>query len=278
MALSPVYDDIGRGYAARRQHDRRMADVIRAGLGGARSVLNGGAGTGSYEPNGLRVLAVDPSCEMIRQRPRSAAPTIGATAEDLPFRDGSFDATLAVLTIHHWTDLDGGLRELRRVTRDRAVIVTWDPAARDAFWLTAHYLPEVLQFDVGRFPSLDVFARYFTDVDVQPLLIPHDCDDGFLGAFWRRPEAYLIPGRTARDVRLRAASGRRRRRRSATARRRSALGPLERAICCVADDGECRSRLPSGGGAERPQHETLVGDSTDKDGDLRWRTHSGSRS
>jgi SAM-dependent methyltransferase len=130
---------------------------------------------------------------MIRQRPRSAAPTIGATAEDLPFRDGSFDATLAVLTIHHWTDLDGGLRELRRVTRDRAVIVTWDPAARDAFWLTAHYLPEVLQFDVGRFPSLDVFARYFTDVDVQPLLIPHDCDDGFLGAFWRRPEAYLIP-------------------------------------------------------------------------------------
>ena len=193
MALPPVYDDIGREYATTRQPDRRLADVIWSALGGARTVLNVGAGAGSYEPAGGRVLAVDPSLEMIRQRPRVAAPAIGATAEDLPFRDGAFDATLAVLTIHHWRDLDRGLRELRRVTRERSVVVTWDPAARDAFWLTAHYLPEIVQFDLRRFPSLDVFGQYFSDVDVRPLLIPHDCADSFLGAFWRRPEAYLIP-------------------------------------------------------------------------------------
>jgi SAM-dependent methyltransferase len=193
MASPHVYDDIGRGYATTRQADPRIAAAIRRALGDVRTVLNVGAGVGSYEPADVRVIAVEPSLEMIRQRPRGAAPAVQAMAERLPFRDQSFDATLAVLTIHHWRDRDLGLQELRRVSRERTVVLTWDPAAHDAFWLTAHYLPEIVRFDLGRFPAMDVFARHFTDVRMQPLLIPHDCRDGFLGAFWRRPEAYLSP-------------------------------------------------------------------------------------
>lgn len=191
--MTRVYDDIGRGYLTTRRPDPRIARAIRAALGEARSVVNVGAGAGSYEPDDLSVLAVEPSREMLRQRPPGAARAIQAAAEVLPLRDAAFDAALAVLTLHHWNDQAAGFAELRRVARQRVVIVTWDPAARDAFWLTAHYLPEIVALDVGRFPAIDTLARHLPDVHVEPLLVPHDCEDGFLGAFWCRPEAYLMP-------------------------------------------------------------------------------------
>jgi SAM-dependent methyltransferase len=139
------------------------------------------------------VVAVEPSPEMIRQRPPGAAPVVQAVAEALPFADGAFDAALAVLTLHHWTDRDRGLAELRRVAGRRAVVFTWDPGAADPFWLVTDYLPEMLALDLPRFPPLAELARVLGPADVRPVPIPADCGDGFLGAFWRRPEAYLDP-------------------------------------------------------------------------------------
>lgn len=187
------YDEIGRGYTATRRPDPRIAAAIRAALGDAGSVVNVGAGTGSYEPRDIGVLAVEPSLEMIRQRPPGSAPVLRAASEHLPLRSASFDAALAVLTLQHWNDRAGGLAELRRVARQRVVIVTWDPLARDAFWLTAHYLPEIVEFDARRFPALREIECILGPLEVRPLRIPHDCEDGFLGAFWRRPAAYLDP-------------------------------------------------------------------------------------
>lgn len=188
--MPAVYDTIGQHYHHTRQPDPRLAHAIRAALGEARSVLNVGAGTGSYEPADLRVVAVEPSLTMIRQRPPGAAPVLQGVAEHLPCGDATFDATLAILTIHHWRDQVAGLAEMRRVARQRVVILTWDPAPV-AFWLTDVYFPAMLAFDRPRFPSLDTLARGLGDIRVQPLLIPHDCQDGFTGAFWQRPEAYL---------------------------------------------------------------------------------------
>jgi SAM-dependent methyltransferase len=189
----PLYDRIGRGYATTRRTDPRLAAAIQDALGDARSVVNVGAGTGAYEPPGGRVVAVEPSREMIRQRPPGAAPAVRAVAEALPFADGAFDAALAVLTLHHWTDQACGLAELRRVARRRVVVLTWDPAAADRFWLTTDYLPEFVAIDLPRFPPLAELARVLGATDVRPVPIPADCIDGFLGAFWRRPEAYLDP-------------------------------------------------------------------------------------
>ena len=199
--VTAVYDTIGRGYAGQRRADPRLAAAIRSALGNARSVVNVGAGGGSYEPSDLSVLAVEPSREMIRQRPIGAAPAVQAVAERLPLADGSVDAALAVLTVHHWDDRAAGLAELARVARRRVVILTWDPARGDSFWLTAEYLPEIVAFDAGRFPSLGELERALGPLDARALPVPHDCVDGFLGAYWRRPEAYLDP-----DVR-RAMSG-----------------------------------------------------------------------
>jgi SAM-dependent methyltransferase len=188
-----VYDVIGTGYVATRRADPRIARAINAALGDAASVVNVGAGAGSYEPADLRVVAVEPSRKMIGQRPKGRAPVVQAVAERLPFPDGAFDAALAVLTLHHWDDRGGGLAELARVAR-RVVIVTWDPACRGSFWLTTEYLPEILEFDLPRFPSLSELADSLGGhVTTQVLPVPHDCVDGFLGAFWRRPDAYLDP-------------------------------------------------------------------------------------
>jgi SAM-dependent methyltransferase len=188
-----VYDTIGTGYVAKRRADPRIARAIRAALGDAASVVNLGAGAGSYEPPDLPVVAIEPSWEMIGQRPRSCAPVVQAVAERLPFPDGAFDAALAVLTVHHWSDRRAGLAELARVAR-RVVIVTWDPACRDSFWLTTDYLPEIVEFDVPRFPTLAELADCLGGrIETQLLPVPHDCVDGFLGAFWRRPDAYLDP-------------------------------------------------------------------------------------
>ncbi len=199
--MAAVYDEIGHSYVVTRQPDPRIAQAIRVALGEVRTVLNVGAGTGSYEPADLQVVAVEPSLAMIQQRPAGTAPVMQAVAEQLPWSDAAFDATLAILTVHHWSDRGAGLAELRRVARHRVVLLTWDPACRDLFWLTTQYVPEVVDFDVPRFPSVTELVRCLGNIEARPLPIPHDCRDGFLGAFWRRPEAYLDP-----DVR-RAMSG-----------------------------------------------------------------------
>ena len=190
--MAQLYDTIGVGYRALRRPDPRIAAAIVNALGPAASVVNVGAGAGSYEPTDRRVVAVEPSREMIRQRPAGAAPVVQASATALPFRAGAFDAALAVLTVHHWPDHAQGLAELPRVARDRVVILTWEPdAAR--FWLIEDYFPELVAIDRAIFPTLDEMSRTLGPIEVQPLPIPHDCTDGFLGAYWRRPQAYLDP-------------------------------------------------------------------------------------
>jgi SAM-dependent methyltransferase len=187
-----LYDTIGRGYRALRRPDPRIAARITEALGPAESVVNVGAGAGSYEPRDRRVLAVEPSMTMIRQRDAGAPAAVCASAVDLPLAAGVVDAALAILTIQHWPDQARGLRELRRVARRRAVILTWDPTA-PGFWLTTDYFPRILAIDRRIFPPLGELRRHLGSLEERALPIPHDCSDGFLGAYWRRPEAYLDP-------------------------------------------------------------------------------------
>lgn len=163
---------------------------IHAALGDARTVLNVGAGTGAYEPHDRKVIAVEPSLEMIKKRRAGSAEVIQASAEAIPFADRSFDATMAILTVHHWSDKASAMRELRRVTRERVVIVTYDPSSRP--WLTS-YLPELAALDERQMPAIAEYEGWLGCVTTSPLLIPHDCSDGFLYAYWRRPQAYLDP-------------------------------------------------------------------------------------
>ena len=189
--MPETYDEIGVDYARLRQPDPSIAAMIAAALGPARHVLNVGAGAGSYEPEGCRVTAIEPSQEMIRQRPASAATIIEGVAENLPFADNSFDAAMAVLTLHHWADQAKGLAEMRRVTRGPIVLLTYDAAVR-GFWL-ADYIPELATLDDGQFPPMAAYAQWLGAVEILPVPIPHDCRDGFLCAYWRRPAAYLDP-------------------------------------------------------------------------------------
>jgi len=188
--MRQIYDEIGIDYRTYRRPDPRMAAAILAALADADSVLNVGAGTGSYEPADRRIVAVEPSLAMIRQRPADGAPVVQASALNLPFRDATFAAALAVLTVHHWPDLAQGLAEMKRVSRERLVILTWDPAA-SGFWLIEDYFPEIAEIDRRILPSLEALARILGPVEVRPVPVPHDCTDGFLGAYWRRPHAYL---------------------------------------------------------------------------------------
>ena len=137
------------------------------------------------------VTALEPSAEMISQRPPDAGKAFQGVAEALPFPDQSFDAAMAVLTVHHWTDLEAGLREMRRVAKGPLVILTFDPHA-PYFWL-ADYIPEIIELDQPIMPVMSEYGRILGDVDIQPVPVPHDCTDGFLGAYWRRPHAYLDP-------------------------------------------------------------------------------------
>ncbi|WP_209348072.1 class I SAM-dependent methyltransferase [Pontixanthobacter sp. CEM42] len=193
--MDAKYDTIGVDYANLRKPDHRIQAAIEAALGTAKIVLNVGAGAGSYEPVGKEVTAVEPSSEMIAQRKPSNASVVRGVAEDLPFPDNSFDASMAVLTIHHWTDQATGLSEMRRVTRGPIVILTYDPAFR-GFWL-ADYIPELVTLDEQQMPKLSLYQQELGPVDIQSMPIPHDCTDGFLCAYWRRPSAYLDPKVTA---------------------------------------------------------------------------------
>ena len=188
-----IYDSIGGGYARHRQPDSRIAQSIRAAIGDVRTLVNVGAGAGSYEPNGVAVTAVEPAWRMLAQRKRGAAPALRAVAERLPFRDACFDVALGVLTAHHWRDLGAGLREMVRVARERVVIFTWDPE-HPGFWLTRDYFPEILAWDRSAFPSIDRFKAHLADVRVEVVPVPAHCCDGFLGAYWKRPSAYLDAG------------------------------------------------------------------------------------
>jgi len=187
------YDDLGEGYRRTRVPDPRIARLIDDALGDAASVVNVGAGTGAYEPSTREVVAVDPSAAMIAARPATAAPAVQASAESLPFANDSFDAALGVLTMHHWSDVPRGLAEMRRVARRRVVLLTWDPDFDDALWLTLNYVPRIRERDREVFPPLELLGAALGELRVSPVPIPHDCSDGFLGAWWRRPEAYLDP-------------------------------------------------------------------------------------
>jgi SAM-dependent methyltransferase len=189
MSGEQLYDTIGATYGVTRRTEPRIAAQVWAALGDARTVLNVGAGTGSYEPSDRDVTAVEPSAVMRAQRPAGAARCVAAAAESLPFEDRSFDAAMAFATVHHWQDPIAGLLEMRRVAR-RVVVFTCDTTERSwrrRFWLTRDYLPEVAASRVG---LATVLARAI-GARIDPVLIPWDCADGFFEAYWRRPEAYL---------------------------------------------------------------------------------------
>lgn len=188
--MSGLYEVIGRGYAAGRRTDPRIAARIWAALGDARSVVNVGAGTGSYEPPGRTVVAVEPSAVMRAQRPPGAAPYLAAVADRLPFTDRCFDAAMSVLSDHHWADPVAGLREMARVAR-RVVVLQFDTSDPGRFWLTRDYVPEFAQLTKGVPTLAERAAAIGARLEVVPL--PWDCADGFFHAYWRRPHAYLRP-------------------------------------------------------------------------------------
>lgn len=193
MSPQPLYDRIGTGYVATRRTDPRIAELLWARLGAARSLVNVGAGAGGYEPSGLEVTAVEPSAVMRSQRPASAAPCIAGSAEAIPFPDRSFDVAMTVFSDWHWPDPASGFAEMKRVARERVVVLTLDRAVAEAhFWLTRDYLPR--GHDLWR-PFGEVLAA-LGPCDVQPVPVPADCVDGFFHAFWARPERYLDPAVT----------------------------------------------------------------------------------
>ncbi len=188
------YEANGAGYADRRRTDPRIAELVRRGLGPARTVVNVGAGAGSYEPEDRAVAAVEPSPSMRSQRSSDRAPVVAAVAEHLPFPAGSFDGAMATVTVHQWKDQDRGLRELRRVSRGPVVILTFDGARLGDFWL-ARYAPELIEAERARYPAIghicDVLGGEST---VTAVPIPIDCMDGFTEAFYARPEQFLQAG------------------------------------------------------------------------------------
>ena len=187
---SQAYDRIGVGYAAVRQPDPRLAAMIWRAIGDAETIVNVGAGTGSYEPPDRDVVAVEPSSVMLAQH-RGTQRVLG-TAEHLPFDDATFDVAMAVLTVHHWDDLDRGLAELRRVSR-RQVVFTWDPAHRPLLWIVADYVPAIGTMETARFATVPHIVAALGAHTVSTFEIPHNFTDGFQAAFWRRPEMYLDP-------------------------------------------------------------------------------------
>ena len=193
MSAPARYDSIGRGYARTRREDPRFRERIWDALGSARSVVNVGAGAGSYEPRDRYVLAIEPSDLMAAQRAATLPPAIRASAHDLPLHDASFDAAMAILTVHHWDDAqERGVRELRRVARGPIVIVTYDARVSGSMWLMRDYLPEVRALDDTIFPTPERLAEWLGgQIHVEPLPIPRDTPDWMLGSFWAHPERVL---------------------------------------------------------------------------------------
>ena len=191
--LGTRYERIGHGYARLRRQDPRIAERIDAALAGARTVVNVGAGAGSYEPRDRYVIAVEPSDVMAAQRPPELPPAISATAGRLPLRDGSVDAAMAILTIHHWDDeREAGVQELRRVATGSVVILTYVPDVSNEMWLVKNYLPEVGDLDRRIFPSTDQLAAWLGgDARVETIPIHRDSPDWMFGSFWAHPERVL---------------------------------------------------------------------------------------
>ncbi|HEY4457507.1 MAG TPA: class I SAM-dependent methyltransferase [Pseudonocardiaceae bacterium] len=187
------YETHGAGYGSRRRTDPRIAAYVLAALGDARTVVNVGAGAGSYEPDDREVTAVEPSAAMRAQRGAHLAPAVDATAQELPFPDDSFDAAMAMVTIHQWPDPDAGLRELRRVSRGPVVIMTFDGDEQGRFWL-GHYAPELFAVEARRYPSIEHIREVLGGTStVTEVPVPIDCIDGFTEAFYARPGQFLDP-------------------------------------------------------------------------------------
>lgn len=187
------YDSIGQGYARTRREDPRFRALVHDALGTAKTVVNVGAGTGSYEPTDRHVIAIEPSDVMAAQRPRELAPAIRATAGNLPLRDGSVDAAMSILSLHHWdAERERGVRELRRVARGPVVILTYDMRVGGKMWLLADYLPEIAVLDNAIFPVPELLAEWLGgDVTITTVPIPRDTPDWMLGSFWAHPERVL---------------------------------------------------------------------------------------
>jgi SAM-dependent methyltransferase len=190
--MSEIYDKLGVGYAKTRREDPVIAARIEEALGDAATIVNVGAGAGSYEPAGREVVAIEPSAEMIAQRPAGAAPAIQADAEALPFDDDRFDAAMAVLTVHHWPDLDAGIAEMRRVARRRIVLVSFDPEPLRSLWFVRDYFPAIVGLHADRLGS-EALAAKLPAASIHPLPVPRDCRDLFFAALWARPEMALDP-------------------------------------------------------------------------------------
>lgn len=190
--MPQLYEDIGRGYSQVRRTDPRLFSAVKKHLKGATSLLNVGAGTGSYEPDVPLLIAVEPALEMIRQRQSPPGHVVRACVTRLPFRDNAFDMAMAFLTLHHWHDVRQGLSEMARTASLRIVIVTWDPSFT-GFWLIDQYFPEIRGINHECFPSFNDIEGVLGPIKTDVLPIPADCYDGFLGAYWQRPHAYLDP-------------------------------------------------------------------------------------
>jgi len=191
-SVHALYDTIGTRYSTYRRPDSRIAGAVYAELRRAASIVNLGAGVGAYEPGDRDLIAVEPSRLMISQRPKGTPPVVQAQAEFVPFRDDAFDVAMALLSIHHWLDMERGLLEARRVAKHQVVLLTWIGFCQD-FWLL-DYLPQIREIDEALFPSIEDLTQILGPLRVIPVPIPHDCTDGFLCAYWRRPYAYLDEG------------------------------------------------------------------------------------
>ncbi|GAA6151505.1 class I SAM-dependent methyltransferase [Pseudoteredinibacter isoporae] len=190
--MTALYDHIGTRYSLGRRTDPEIAERIHAHLMTADSILNIGAGTGSYEPQGANLIAVEPSLTMIQQRPSNAHLAKQATAEALPFEDNAFSHGMTVLSMHHWSDRQAAFDEIKRVVRKRFVALTWNPDSKP-YWLSERYFPEIHQIDQSIFPTLAELEEAFPGIKFITLPIPANCKDGFTASFWARPEAYLNP-------------------------------------------------------------------------------------
>jgi SAM-dependent methyltransferase len=190
---APTYNRIGLNYSDFRRSEPRIEAAIWEALGDARSVVNVGAGAGSYEPADREVIAVEPSPVMIGQRPQGAAPALQGVAEALPLDDKSVDAAMGVLTIHHWPDREAGLAEMRRVARRRIVLLTIDPERNQEIWTLSEYFPEAMEQERGLMPSIESLEASLPGATVEAVPAPSRCRDEFTSALWDRPELFLDP-------------------------------------------------------------------------------------